>query len=213
MAREITLGNGSTYIEKPSGQINIGRSEKKTAQQETPKKREKMTKDHQDLSPSNIKMNIIHLSDLHFGTLENASNWYSQLADDLKNKLNCSKLDIAILSGDIANKSTQKEYDAAEQFLKYLCQEFQLDTNHVVITPGNHDLNWSLSKKAYRIRRYEEYRGLLDEKGMPDSHYSIYKDKQDHIEVLNQENYKLRFKNFAKFYENIKKEILLLVYL
>lgn len=28
--------------------------------------------------------NILHISDLHFGTNDDARNWYGQLADDLK---------------------------------------------------------------------------------------------------------------------------------
>ncbi|NMF65628.1 HEAT repeat domain-containing protein [Brasilonema octagenarum] len=69
-------------------------------------------------TPISISMTyILHLSDLHFGTLENADLWCSQLADDLKIGLDCSRLDVLILSGDIANKSTSEEYDAAKEFL------------------------------------------------------------------------------------------------
>jgi predicted RNase H-like nuclease (RuvC/YqgF family) len=52
------------------------------------------------------KMNILHLSDLHFGTLNQAQLWSNQLAEDLRNELNISSLDAFILSGDVANKST-----------------------------------------------------------------------------------------------------------
>jgi hypothetical protein len=48
---------------------------------------------------------VLHLSDLHFGTAENAATWYSQLAEDLQTELACSRLDALILSGDIANRS------------------------------------------------------------------------------------------------------------
>jgi len=50
-------------------------------------------------------MNILHLSDLHFGSVSNAKNWYSQLVEDLKHGLSCNKIDIMIISGDVANKA------------------------------------------------------------------------------------------------------------
>lgn len=148
-------------------------------------------------------INILHLSDLHFGTLANARNWCSQLADDLKNRLDCSKLDILILSGDIANRSTPKEYKAAEQFIKDIQEEFYLDANQIVIVPGNHDLNWTLSKRAYRIKRIEDYKGPVDALGKPDPNFTIYKDGHDHVEVLSQAKYKQRFKHFSAFYEAV----------
>lgn len=152
------------------------------------------------------KINILHLSDLHFGTQANARLWYNQLAEDIKNQLKCSRLDILILSGDIANKSTPTEYKAAEQFLKDLCQEFQLDIKQVIIVPGNHDVHWLSSKNAYSIKRIEDYNGLLDEKGCPDTHYAFYRENENYIEVINTEKHKQRFKNFRNFYEVVKGE-------
>jgi hypothetical protein len=39
-------------------------------------------------------MIMLHLSDLHLGTMANAKNWFSQLADDLIHELNCKSVDI-----------------------------------------------------------------------------------------------------------------------
>jgi 3',5'-cyclic AMP phosphodiesterase CpdA len=69
-------------------------------------------------------MHILHLSDLHFGTLDQANNWSNQLAADLTNDLSIPHLDALILSGDIANYSTEEEYQAAQQFLHNLRQDF-----------------------------------------------------------------------------------------
>ncbi len=91
---------------------------------------------------------ILHLSDLHFGTLENARNWYDQLAEDLINALGIKKLDALILSGDIANRSVPEEYQAAERFLKDVSTEFDLDPSRLVIVPGNHDPDWCLARKG-----------------------------------------------------------------
>ncbi len=67
------------------------------------------------LSSPNLTMSplpnslVLHLSDLHFGTTENAVNWFSQLAEDLNRDLTCSRLDAVVLSGDIANASTSED--------------------------------------------------------------------------------------------------------
>ncbi|BAZ65308.1 hypothetical protein NIES4106_00460 [Fischerella sp. NIES-4106] len=150
-------------------------------------------------TPNSICMttyNILHLSDLHFGTPENADNWYNQLAEDLYQELNCSRLDVLILSGDIANKSTPEEYNAAKDFLDKFSEEFQLQPEQIVIVPGNHDLNWDLAKKAYNLHRREEYRGKLNE--------ANYIDGGNYIEVRDEEKYQQRFAHFSQFYQDIK---------
>jgi len=43
---------------------------------------------------------ILHLSDLHFGTIADAHNFHSQVAEDLKGELGCLRLDGLICSGD-----------------------------------------------------------------------------------------------------------------
>jgi len=121
-------------------------------------------------------MNILHLSDLHFGNMSDAHNWFSQLADDLKISLNCTKIDIIVISGDISNKSEPDEYNAAESFIKKLCTEFQTKNKNIVIVPGNHDLNWEVSKKAYRRFRKS---------------------------IQNRELHEERFRNFSIFFKNI----------
>jgi 3',5'-cyclic AMP phosphodiesterase CpdA len=141
-------------------------------------------------------MHILHLSDLHFGTPENARNWYNQLAEDVIQELDCPRLDALILSGDIANKSTLEEYTAAKQFLDNLCQEFQLQPEQIVIVPGNHDLNWGLAKKAYKLVDLDEFEGELKEG------YYI-QESQSVIRIRDEKKYKQRFANFCNFYQAI----------
>jgi predicted phosphodiesterase len=146
-------------------------------------------------------MNILHISDLHFGTMANAKNWFSQLADDLIHELECKNVDILIISGDIANKSILEEYEFAKQFLNSFCQEFQVSSNQIVIVPGNHDLNWSLSKQAYKPKRREEYKGPMDKEGNPDRNYII--DNGNFVEIQNHKKYEQRFNYFSSFYETV----------
>jgi HEAT repeat protein/3',5'-cyclic AMP phosphodiesterase CpdA len=143
-------------------------------------------------------MNILHLSDLHFGNSENAKNWYNQLAEDLYQELKCQQLDALILSGDIANKSTPEEYAAAQVFLDNLRDEFKLKPEQIVLVPGNHDLNWELSEDAFTPIRRKNYQGALDE--------GRYIDNGNYIEIRDEDKYQHRFQHFSEFYKTIKNQ-------
>lgn len=145
-------------------------------------------------------MKILHLSDLHFGTLENAKNWYDQLAEDLINELKCRALDALILSGDIANYSVPEEYEAAKQFLNDLSGEFKIEPSRIVMVPGNHDLNWKIAKKeGYDLYDREDYEDELREG-------CFIEEGKEIIRVRDEEKYKRRFVHFSEFYQAIKGE-------
>ncbi len=144
-------------------------------------------------------LNVLHISDLHFGTTDNARTWYAKLAEDLRYELACSRLDAVVISGDIASKSNPDEYAAAQLFVNRLSQEFQLEPHQIVIVPGNHDINWQISEAAYfRITTENSQQGseeyLTDEQGR-------------FIGGTNPEQHKQRFINFSKFYEAIRGEV------
>lgn len=140
-------------------------------------------------------MDILHLSDLHFSTSDTARQWYNSLAEDLRREFNCSHLDLLILSGDIANFSTDDEYSEAKLFLGYLSEEFDLNPEQIIIVPGNHDLNWKISEAAYEPIRAKDYTGIKDE------NYII--NKGEFLEVLAPNKYKRRFIHFSEFYKSI----------
>nr|VFK26502.1 MAG: GTPase SAR1 family protein [Candidatus Kentron sp. MB] len=95
------------------------------------------------------RLHILHLSDLHL-TDEGATNVYrAQLETDLRQKLGIQRLAYLVISGDITDHATEKEYQAAFGMVDGLVKRFGLDASRVVVVPGNHDLNWDLSKKAY----------------------------------------------------------------
>jgi len=142
-------------------------------------------------------IHLLHLSDLHFGTVEDANNWCNLLTEDLHRELNCLRLDALILSGDIANKSTKEEYTATELFLNNLRREFQLESRQIILVPGNHDLNWKQAKKAYQLVDREDYEGELKEGYYIEENASV-------IRVRDEEKYKERFAHFSNFYEAIK---------
>lgn len=142
--------------------------------------------------------NILHLSDLHFGTTDDAKTWHSQLTQDLTQELRCERLDALVLSGDIANQSTPDEYASAELFLQRLCSRFELTPERLIIVPGNHDLSWELSEDAYTPHRRKNY------KGDPSTPSVIA--TQDYVEVRDEHKYTLRMKHFAAFYSAVKGE-------
>ncbi len=151
-------------------------------------------------------MYILHLSDLHFGTTQDANRWYGQLADDLRGLLSqlesnqSPHLDALIISGDIANKSLAEEYEAAERFINRLLPEFGLQRHQIMIVAGNHDLNWKLSEQAYGIQKREAYEGSLDNEDILNKDIIV---DGNYVLVPKQREYEERFKHFSNFYENV----------
>lgn len=95
------------------------------------------------------RIHILHLSDLHFGDDTFSNVWRTQLETDLIKELGIKRLEYLVISGDVANRSTEKEYETAFAMVDGLVKRFGLDASRVVIVPGNHDLNWDLSESAY----------------------------------------------------------------
>lgn len=111
----------------------------------------------------NKPVHMLHLSDLHLGTPDDARLWAGQLADDLVQELGCRVLHAVILSGDIANTAATAEYDAAREFIDRFCPDFSVDPDRLVIVPGNHDLDWKLARKGYQLTDVEDIKeDLID---------------------------------------------------
>ena len=148
--------------------------------------------------PRSPGVQILHLSDLHFGTEDQATLWYAQLAADLRQQ-GCERLDAMVVSGDIANLSIPEEYTAARIFLEHVMGGFGLSPRQLVLVPGNHDLNWPLSQDAYALHKRARYRGVLRE-GEYIAHGA------DIIEVRDPEAYRERFRHFAELYRQVRGE-------
>ena len=101
-------------------------------------------------------IHILHLSDIHLGTMDDAKIYLGQLEADLKNELHVPELDYLIISGDIANESIPDDYNAAFHLIDGIIKGFGLENRKIIIVPGNHDLNWGLSKKGYRFVYMDE---------------------------------------------------------
>ncbi|MBI4851094.1 MAG: metallophosphoesterase [Acidobacteria bacterium] len=141
-------------------------------------------------------IHILHLSDIHLGTVEQGNIYYSQLQLDLTKNLELDKLNYLLISGDIANKSTNDEYKAAFKFINQIKINFGLKDKQVIMAPGNHDLNWDLSAEAYT--------NYIPKHKLPEKLTDSYMPMSDTGALLRDEDkYKNRFDNFSGFYKEI----------
>lgn len=94
---------------------------------------------------------ILHLSGLNITTGGEEGKYYQQLTVDLERELNVRQLDYVVIAGDVAETAAPAEYEAAASFVTKLAQRFTVDVGRIIAVPGNHDVNWALSKQAYRF--------------------------------------------------------------
>jgi len=84
-------------------------------------------------------MNILHISDMHFGSRHWKGNKEKLLA-----KLNSYAADLVINTGDNTTDALEEEFAAAGDFLK------SIKCNHVISIPGNHDKRNMKSQDFFR---------------------------------------------------------------
>ncbi|MGR61030.1 metallophosphoesterase [Escherichia coli] len=85
-------------------------------------------------------MDIIHLSDLHFGD-PNAPFQESKLADSLsKYILENTENPILLISGDVTIKGQRNGYGIASTFFEKLIADGKLNRSNIIACPGNHDI-------------------------------------------------------------------------
>ncbi len=100
------------------------------------------------------KLIIHHISDLHFEKgLEHLISGYDLIPENANlfrnrtheyltylEQLNGDGPDVVIVSGDLTYYATEKEFQAAEQFLKAVNAKVD---GRIVVVPGNHDVDWN----------------------------------------------------------------------
>ena len=88
-------------------------------------------------------MNILHISDLHFGP-----PFVPHVAEALREAAGQLEVDLIVASGDFTQRAKEEQFRAAREFLD------SLPDVPVVVTPGNHDV------PLYRIyeRLFDPYR-------------------------------------------------------
>ncbi len=91
---------------------------------------------------------VLHLSDLHFSYEHQADQWHTQLLLDLRNQMQIRELSAVVISGDITNHATVEQFGFAQNFLQQLCESFHIAKQRLIIVPGNHDVNWTLTDQG-----------------------------------------------------------------
>ena len=148
---------------------------------------------------------ILHLSDLHLQTNDDAYLWHHQLAADLE-ELEVDHLDAVVISGDITNLSTGEEYNAAQVFIKKICDspDLPISSERIVIVPGNHDLNWKKSREGYPLFWKQDYQEAIKTGEFEAISAKKHIEYGDIIALRHKELYQERFRYFKEFYDRIK---------
>lgn len=97
------------------------------------------------------KINILHLSDLHFGTnstkfikkelIEKKNEILNKLLEKIKDINLDWKPDIVVISGDIGFAGKEGDYKKAWSWIKKLLIILDIGPERVVVSAGNHDRN------------------------------------------------------------------------
>lgn len=106
---------------------------------------------------TNATITLLHLSDLHFGRHHRfaSGNGPETLLDRLRIDLDelrdqkGLRPDLVVVSGDLAEFGDSDEFQQAMTFLWQVAQTIELPPQNFVIVPGNHDINWDLSRSYF----------------------------------------------------------------
>lgn len=99
---------------------------------------------------------ILHLTDLHFSTAPNRDQhvWrYDSEGEETRNtmveaigsvlKTEDHKIGLLVVSGDFTFVGSKEEFAEAKTAILHLLGMLDLSTDHLVIVPGNHDIQWT----------------------------------------------------------------------
>lgn len=161
-------------------------------------------------------ISILHISDLHKNDGDDFGNLLQSMKDDCDRYVNNGiiKPNIIVVSGDLIRggkpEEIKQQYDEVKAFLEDLTAYFiDGDKNKIVIVPGNHDVDWNVSKDQMkpldRITAEEksEYKKKLDLflKEKAPRHRWSWND-QTLYSYSNDEIYNSRFAQFSEFYQS-----------
>lgn len=135
-------------------------------------------------------VHILHLSDLHITAEADLASLLQPLCSDLEDRsegLGEFHPDLVIVSGDLTNRATPEEFEAARQFLAQLLQRLKLTTERCIVVPGNHDLSWDVRVYEWMSKR---------QVSAPDPVRHVRKD--DGFLVRCDADYPERFRNFSQ---------------
>lgn len=102
------------------------------------------------------RIGLIQLSDMQFGkkhTFGFPSDISKKLAYDILHLSEKFSFDTTylIISGDISETAHTDEFKDALEQINIIVKRLSIDVNSIVLVPGNHDINWELSKISKSI--------------------------------------------------------------
>jgi hypothetical protein len=163
---------------------------------------------------------ILHISDLHRSPRDSITNaeLISALVSDRQRyaleKPHIRQPDAIVISGDIvqgvvpgaadAEASLAAQYATALAFVEELTERFvDNDRSRVVIVPGNHDINWGMSKDAMQVVQEADFpKDVRAELFRSESKYRWDWKTRELFVIADAELYRQRMDAFWKFFES-----------
>jgi len=109
-------------------------------------------------------MNILHLSDLHIDSPDCCEEilrkgFFKEYVTNLKKTVSkhCGDIDYIFVTGDIVNISKSENYQHASDLLNYFSEIFNVSTDSIFVTVGNHDKSRASSIDTSFNRFSEKY--------------------------------------------------------
>ena len=111
-------------------------------------------------------LRLLHLSDLHFGDHSRfkgqdpkkvGKSFHRALVDAEPSVREENRVDVVIVTGDLAEVGKPKEFEAAREFLAALAGELGIERRRFVFCPGNHDVSRTACKKVELDQMDEDF--------------------------------------------------------
>lgn len=142
------------------------------------------------------ELNVLHISNLQIKNIREAITYRNQLKIDLAKQFQLEKLDYLVITGDITQTATPNEYETALRFVEGIASNFRLESEHIIIVPGNHDVSWELSEESYQFVPQRKLPAQMPEgRFIPAGSAGAL--------ICDEEQYKWRFKYFSDFFKKI----------
>lgn len=111
------------------------------------------------------QINWLHISDLHFKESDNYNQEVviSSLLRDIGEylKKGDKKIDLIFITGDLTNTGKIAEFAIFDKFLAELIKITNVSKKHIIVVPGNHDVNWRDIEHYSRINDYNQVSEIL----------------------------------------------------
>jgi 3',5'-cyclic AMP phosphodiesterase CpdA len=100
---------------------------------------------------------ILHLTDIHFAAGKNREQHVWRYDSELESarptmvhavtsELNDKKIGLVIISGDFTFIGSDEEFEEARTSISHLLGILDLSTDHLILVPGNHDIQWTTNE-------------------------------------------------------------------